>query len=212
MTLEPTRRPLTDSERRLLQSRIRDLQARGRRGRTVAVPITAAVVLVLWLATMLASDAPPLVITGFWLLFGVGLALWMRHDASKDARSLGAMASGLQSALKMSAADVYDVRARAFAEFEEIEDEGACYAFELSDNRLLFVVGQEFYESAKFPSLDFSLVHVLNEAGQTVDVVMDKRGPKAKPARTIPASVKEGMDMPEHLEVRLGTIESLWSS
>ena len=212
MILEPTRRPLTDSERRLLQSRIRDLQARGRRGRSVAAPITAAVVLVLWLATMLASDAPWLGITGFWLVFGAGLALWMRHDASREARSLDVIAAGLRSALKMSAADVYDVKARAFAEFEEAEDEGACYAFELSDNRLLFVVGQEFYESAKFPSLDFSLVHILNEAGQTVDVVMDKRGPKAKPARTIPASAKEAMETPEHLEVRLGTIESLWSS
>lgn len=210
MTLEPTRRPLTDAERRFLQSRIRDVQSRGRRGRAVAVPITAVVVLVLWLATMLASDAPPLVITGFWLVFGIGLALWMRRDANKDARSFNTMAADLQSALKMNAADIYDVKARAFAEFEEVEDEGACYAFELSGNRLLFVAGQEFYESAKFPSLDFSLVYVLNESGQTVEMVVDKRGPKAKPTRTIPASAKEGMEMPEHLDVRFGTIESLY--
>ena len=158
---------------------------------------------------MLASDAPRLVITAFWLVFGVGLALWMRRDAGRDARSFDAMGAGLQSALKMNAADVYDVKARAFAEFEEVEDEGACYAFELSDNRLVFIAGQEFYESARFPSLDFSLVYVLDEAGRTVDMVIDKRGAKAKPARTIPASAKKDMEMPEHLEVRAGTIDGL---
>lgn len=209
MTLDSTRRPLTDSERRLLQSRIREFQARGRRARTVAAPITAGVVLVLWVATLLASDSPPLVITGFWLVCGGGLALWMRRDAGRDAQNFNAMAAGLQSALKMNAADVFDVRALAYAEFEEVEDEGACYAFELSDNRLVFIAGQEFYESARFPSHDFSLVYVLDEAGRTVDMVIDKRGPKAKPARTIPASAKKGMELPEHLEVRPGTIDSL---
>ena len=209
MTLNPSRRPLTDSERRLLQSRIRNLQARARRGRAVATPITAGVVVVLWAATMVASDAPRLVVTGFWLLFGVGLALWMRRDAGRDARSFDAIAAGLKSALKVNTADVYDVKARAFVEFEEIEDEGACYTFELPDNRLVFITGQEFYESAKFPSLDFSLVYVLDEAGQAVDMVIEKRGPKARPAKTIPASAKKDVEMPEHLEVREGTLDDL---
>jgi hypothetical protein len=209
MTLESTRRPLTSSEQRLLQSRIRDLQARGRRGRAVAAPITGGVVLVLWVATLLASDAPPLVITAFWLVCGGGLAFWMRRDAGRDARSFEGMAAGLQSALKMNTADVYDVKARAFAEFDEVEDEGACFAFELSGNRLVFIAGQEFYESARFPSLDFSVVYVLDEAGRTVDMVIEKRGPKTKPARRIPASAKKGMEMPEHLEVRPGTIDGL---
>jgi len=52
------------------------------------------------------------------------------------------MAAGLQSALKKNAAEVYDVKSRAFAEFEEVEDEGACYAFELFDARLVFITGQ----------------------------------------------------------------------
>ena len=78
--LEPTRRPLTASEQRLLHSRISDLQARGRRGRAVALPVTAAVVLVLWAMTMLASDAPRLVITGFWLVFGVGHG-WIAEES-----------------------------------------------------------------------------------------------------------------------------------
>ena len=104
------------------------------------------------------------------------------------------------------------MKARAFAEFEEVEDEGACYAFELSDNRLVFITGQEFYEGARFPSLDFSLVHLLDDAGQTVDLVIEKRGAKAAPARTIPASMKQSLEPPEHLELRPGTIETLEQS
>ena len=68
---------------------------------------------------------------------------------------------------------------------------------------------EEFYESAKFPSLDFSLVYVLDDEGRTVDMLVDKRGNKAKPARTIPASFKRSLEMPEHLEVRAGGIDDV---
>ena len=35
---------------------------------------------VLWLATMLASDAPWMVITGFWAVAWIGLTLWGMKD------------------------------------------------------------------------------------------------------------------------------------
>ena len=210
--LEAVRRPLTNSERRLIRARIRDLQRRSSRGQALVVPLTGGVILTLWLVTMLASDAPPLIITGFWLVVGLGLALWTRRDMAHDTHALNAIAAGLQSALKMNVSDVYTVQARSFVEFEEIEDEGACYAFELFDNRLVFIVGQEFYESARFPSLDFSLVYVLDEAGQTVELMIEKRGAKVTPARTVPASWKERIELPEHLEVRPGTIDNLEQS
>lgn len=207
--LDSHRRALTDRERRLIRSRIRALQARGHRARTLALPLSSGVVLILWLATLLASDAPWTVITAFWLLVGGGIAMWVRRDMRKDESQLNAVAAGLSSALTRNEADVQDVRAVAFAEFEEIEDEGACYAFELPNQRLVFIMGQEFYAGAKFPSLDFSLVHVLDEAGNTVDMVIEKRSPRAAPAKTIAAAVKQRMTLPEYLEVRPGTIETL---
>jgi hypothetical protein len=102
---------------------------------------------------------------------------------------------------------VYDIRARAFAQFEEVEDEGACYAFELEGDRLVFITGQEFYEGARFPSLGFSLVYVLDERERTVDMFVDKRGAKTAPAKTISAASKQALDIPEHLEVRSGRID-----
>jgi hypothetical protein len=56
---------------------------------------------------------------------------------------------------------------------------------------------------------DFSLVYVLDEADQSVDTLIDKRGAKAAPARRIPAAVKQRLDVPDHLEVRKGRIADL---
>ena len=204
--LESHRRPLTDQERRTLRAKIRSLQQRGVRSRTGWIPIAAVVILVLWLLTILASDAPWMVVTAFWLVTGAVIALWVGRDMSKHGSQFGDMAARLQSALVANAADVYDVRARAFIEFEEEEDEGACYGFEIDGPRLVFVSGQEFYPGARFPSLDFSLVYVVDEAGRTVDMLIDKRGARARPARTIPA--REHAERPEHLEVRAGTIDT----
>jgi hypothetical protein len=206
---EPSRRPLTQAERRALRATIRSLTVRGRRASIVWLPIAGGLVLVLWVWTILASDAPWFIVTAFWLIAGGGITLWVRRDMRTHGSHLEGMARGLQSALRRNAADVYDVRARAFAELEEIEDEGACYAFEIEGGRLAFIQGQEFYESARFPSLDFSLVHVLDEAGRTVETLIDKRGAKAAPARRIPAAIKQRLVVPDHLEVRVGRIDDL---
>ena len=207
--LDPSRRPLTAAEKRLLRQKIRDLTARGRRASSVSVPLTAGIVLLLWIWTVLASDAPWIVVSAFWLAVGGAIAVWVRRDMRGHARQLRGMADGLASALQRNVADVYDIRARAFAQFEEIEDEGACYAFELEDDRVVFISGQEFYEGAKFPSLDFSLVYVLDGSGATVDMTIEKRGARVAPARVIPTALKRTLDIPDHLEVRSGTIGDL---
>jgi hypothetical protein len=37
-------------------------------------------------------------------------------------------------------------------EFEEIEDEGACFAFQIEGrNEIVFLSGQEFYEGPRLP-------------------------------------------------------------
>ena len=206
---ESVRRPLKPAETRFLQAKIKNLFGRGQRTSKVYLPIVAAITVVLWLLTVFIADAPLLVITVFWFLTGAVLALWVRRDAMKDATQLQSMVEGLQSALKRNAADVYDVRAKDFVEFEEIEDEGASYAFELEDGRVLFISGQEFYPGAKFPSRDFSLVYFLDENGQTVDMEIEKRGGRASPQRLIPAAIKERLEIPEHLETRPGGIAHL---
>ena len=95
------------------------------------------------------------------------------------AKQFESMSRGLESALRRNTGDVYDIRATSFAEIEEIEDEGACYAFEMENGLVAFIQGHEFYDSARFPSLDFPLLYVLDETGHTVEMLIDKRGAKA---------------------------------
>jgi len=207
--LESHRRPLTEGERRVLRARIRNLRGRSDRARTRWIPIGIGVIAVLWLLTMLASDAPWTVVTAFWIVVGAGIALWVRRDMRAHAGQFDAIATGLRSALAANVAEVFDVRAKAFVEFEEVDDEGACYAFEIDGPRVVFVNGQEFYAGARFPSLDFSLVYLCDQAGRRVDILIDKRGPKAAPTQTIPAARTQQIRRPEHLEVRAGSVDTL---
>lgn len=171
-----------------------------------------AVVGALWLATLAASDVPWPVITAFWMVVGGGILLWVRHDLQKGSRDLESVLRGYESALRVDRAEVFDIRSDAFVEFQEVEDEGACFAFEIEGERLVFLDGQAYYPGIKFPSHDFSLVHIVDEHGRIVDSQIEKRGPRAEPKRVVPASRKLGLRIPEHLEVvdgRLDDVEAL---
>ena len=209
-SLQPTRRPLTAAEARLLRARISSLRTRGQRAASAGLWIGIVAIAILWALTLLVSDAPPLVVTGFWLVAGIAIILWVRRDLGADRRAMDSMAAGLQSALSRNLALVYDIRSSGFVEFEEMEDEGACYAFQLKDtDRLVFLSGQEFYEEARFPSLDFALVFPLDEADRPVDMLIDKRGAKTSPERRIPAAVKGKFRIPEDLQLVPGGLSRI---
>lgn len=90
-SLQPSRRPLTNSELRLLRAKARSLKARGRRGATNLVITGIGIFLALWLVTVFVSDAPLLVITLFWGAVACVIMLWIVGDARKDARRFDAM-------------------------------------------------------------------------------------------------------------------------
>jgi hypothetical protein len=208
--LETHVRDLTKSERRLLQSNRRNVRHKSR-GRALVVT-GVAVFGTLWLLTLAASEISWPIVTAFWLVAGTGIMLWVRHDAGKNDARLDAMGDQIDSSLRANTAKIFDVKATAFVAFEEVEDEGACYVFELADNTLLCLSGQQYYETAKFPSLDFSLVQILDEDGRIVDEWIQKRGPKAAPVRVIPASAKWNMELPNDQQTitgRLGDLEDL---
>jgi len=207
-TLAPGTRALRPAERRLLSRKAGALRSRASAAPGV-VRVGATGTGILWLLTLLASDEHWLVVTLFWIVVGGGIVLWLLRDARRNAAHLRAMARAAESALEADRAEVYDFRARAFAELEEYEDEGACFAFDLGDGRLAFVVGQRFYPEARFPSLDFSLVHPLDGEGAPVDEWIEKRGRRAEPDRVIPAAVKRELEIPEHLGVVRGSLERL---
>jgi hypothetical protein len=215
--LEARERSLTDAEQRLIDRQIRGLASQSvRQRRALSVGIVA--VFVLWALTLVASDAPWWVVTAFWLVVGAVIVVWVHRDLRATGVVVDQMRIGLESARRHNRARVVDVRSRAFAEFEEVDDEGACYAFEVAGPRLVFIVGQQYYAEARFPSLDFSLVEILDESGGVASEHLEKRGPRAKPALVVPAATKLTLRPPEHLEVVEGsvveveTIMAAWSA
>lgn len=207
--LEPSRRPLRVAEARLLGARMAAVDAA-----SAALPASvllpgAAVFAVLWSTTLMLSNAPAAVITGFWVLVGGAITFWVYREQRRDLLGAVLNRERLESALRRGEADIYDFRCRAFVQFDELEDEGACYAFELEDGRLAFLCGQEFYPRARFPSLDFSLVFPIDENGDAVDMYIEKRGPRMTPARTLRSADRERLGITTSLEVRSGRIEDL---
>ena len=210
-TLEPRIRPLTDAERVHLRRLVHELQARreaARRGTWIAL---AAGVLVLWIVTLLASDAPAVWVTLFWLAAGAVLAVWLGRDLRRETAHLPAVTASIESALERGEAASSDIVARAYVEFEEVEDEGACWAFDLGDGRIVFIVGQEYYREDRFPSHDFSIVEPLDERGRSAHEWIEKRGDAAAPARVIAADVKWKLadGIPGHLGVIRAELDRL---
>lgn len=211
MQLDSRTRPLTEAERRLLRCKVRHHGLRLGRVERAAGGGAVVVVGVLWVLTVLATDVSWIVVTAFWLILGGVIYLWVRRDFRKEAAHLPAMVAALESALRRDQVEAYDILARAYAELEEVEDEGAFWAFDLGDGRIVFLAGQQFYPSARFPSLDFSAVYPLDERGGTTDMWLQKRGDAVPPARVLPATLKQELagHLPEPLEVMEGTLDRL---
>ena len=191
-------RPLSDDERRHLTERL----ANARRESSMALVKTGAagalVCGALALATLLASDAPRVVILAFWSVLWIVLTLWIGMPWRKLMRG---QIPVFEEALGVNRAREIRLQSDRVVEFEEEEDEGACYAFEHDATSSIFVVGQEFYEDDDFPNSDFSMTEILGERGQPIDVVLTKRGRKLQPERVIPASIKNTLQLPDTLAV-----------
>jgi hypothetical protein len=95
-----------------------------------------------------------------------------------------------EDALRRNEVQEIKIQSDALVELEEIEDEGACFAFQLNDHRIVFVSGQDYYSSARFPNDDFSVIRVYDSRRFLVQEFVEKRGIKLKSKRSIPAKVK----------------------
>jgi hypothetical protein len=206
MALTRTKRPLSNAETRLLTRRLTSVQKARRRAifRVTAsgAPITGA----LCILTLLASSTDPRIVVGFWLAVTLLLISWV---SSERRRAFSTSIGRLESALRGNTAEVVRATSPQCLAFEEIEDEGACYAFQVEAQQVLFVIGQDFYESARFPNSDFSLVHIRAESGDLVEMAFLSGGSKLKPARIVPATVKATLKIPEHLTVIDGSLADL---
>jgi hypothetical protein len=165
------------------------------------------IIAVLWGLTLLATRKV-LVPTIFWVLIGTLICIWAWAEAVRPHRKRIAES---EDAIKNARADEAIISTDAVVEFHEIEDEGACYAFQIEKDKIVFVCGQDFYTGPKFPSTDFSIVSVYGRNGDFVQLLIEKRGEKLQPIRTISADVKAHLHIPEHLEIVAGKLDDLES-
>jgi hypothetical protein len=167
---------------------------------------TLAIVLPLWALTLWASNVRWPVVTLVWTAIGSVLFAWNGLTERRDARRREAE---LQAAMQQNSANVVRVVSQSVVELEEREDEGACYAFQLPNEEIVFVVGQEFYESARFPNSDFSLVEITDNRGRVVEFFIAKDGVKLTPVRQVPAAARARLREPQHLELLKGRLDDL---
>jgi hypothetical protein len=118
----------------------------------------------------------------------------------------------LESALRAGRAREIRIQSPRVVEFEEEEDEGACYAFEHDAGSSIFIVGQEFYEDEGFPNADFSIVEILGESGTPIDSRVVPHGRKLTPERIVPAAVKHRLELPDHLAVVAAPLDRVESA
>jgi hypothetical protein len=190
-------RSLEASERLEIGGRRDQAVAAGRRAIVGFGSASLLVCGVLAVLTLVVSDAPPVVVVGFWAALAVLFALWTGLPARRHWLE---RAASLEQALVTNRARVTRINTSRVVEFEEVEDEGACFAFDAGPGRTIVVAGQEFYADDTFPNSDFSIVEVQGPAG-AVDVVITRAGRKVEPERRVSAAQKRSMELPDHLEI-----------
>lgn len=212
MTLmENTVRSLSEKERRLLNAATALRQRRLDKLHRRMLVIGLLQFLVIWGVMLMATIADKKGPTWYWsMLIALGIALPIALWSYLSLKpKLIADVRNFESALRRNEARVIRIQSDRMVEFEEEEDEGACYAFQLKNYRIVFVAGQEFYPAAKFPNDDFSLISIYGDNDVLVEELIEKHGLRLKPARTISSKQKATMIIPYHLETIAGDLDRI---
>ena len=210
-TIETTVRPLTEKERRLLSSalawRKRRQQTLPRRMLLIGLAIFASFSAITVIATV-ADKGGPAWYYCLLISFAITLliSLWSYFDLRpKFQREVDVY----RRALLRNEARVTRIQSSSIVEFEEQEDEGACYAFQLDGDQVVFVSGQDFYPSARFPNSDFSVIKIYADDGKLVEHLIEKNGVKLKPLRKISFQRKSRIRIPENFETINADLEHI---
>ena len=149
------------------------------------------------------------------ILFGVALVytlivFWVFVEESVK---LTKKQKSINFALSENVTNYIRVTTNSYIQLTEEEDEGVHYLFQLDNNRILSIGGQDFYPNSKFPNTDFEIVQCLGVKNETILLETYNYGKKLKPK--IKISGKEKWDLlgspnypdPEKFTIISGRIE-----
>jgi hypothetical protein len=209
MMLPSQNRPLNEKERSYLRSQraalMRQREALLRRMLWMYVIVFGA------LAGLTALDVKKHVIMIF-ACWGVGGALICVWAYVPERRKLSRRIVEYDSVVATGICAERQIKANRMWEFEEQENEGVCYAFELQSGGVAIVAGQDFYAAARFPNSDFSIIEFYSQEGNLNDFLIEKRGTKMIAERVIPGREKKGLDIPQSGAFLDGTLEQAYAS
>jgi hypothetical protein len=210
-TMEKTVRQFKEEERRLLSWalawRKRRVKSLHRRIIVIALALFAVFSGAIIIATIADKKGPSWY---YACLIGAGIAFPIALWSYLSIRAKFIAGVHLfESALRRGEACVTRIQSDAMVEFEEEEDEGACYAFQLKDRQIVFISGQEFYPSARFPNTDFSLVTVHGNEGVLAARFIEKNGTKLKALKQISAWQKSRLRIPDNMEIVEGNVDQI---
>lgn len=175
---EQIERPLNAAEIRMLRSRI----DRAHRDRRLSVQIR-----------QLLGLAPPIVIVATLFSWFVGrspaigvlsgvafVAIMAPLVVLRNRRAQDRAISGHSNALAIDRAIVHSVQAHYCVRFEEREDEGDLWLFQVGADELLALQGQIYYETKRFPALKFEVVEI-----PSLPVAIRAQSAKVTPDETV---------------------------
>jgi hypothetical protein len=199
-------RRLSEKERRLLTGALTHRQRRFKSFAKRQLVAGLGIFGILWAGTMMATHDPWYIVTTIWVAIGGAIFVWVYLSERPKQKAGVELYAG---ALRRNQALETRIQSEEMVKLEEEEDEGACYAFQLSGEHIVFISGQDFYPSARFPNTDFSLVQIYDENEVLVETFIEKHGMKLKPNRKISAEQKSKMKVPYHLQVIEGKLDDL---
>jgi hypothetical protein len=170
--------------------------------------MNASLFALFWALPVWVFHQSPLISLILWPIAAAYLNVYFYFNGRRERRRAA-------SVLRRNTALEYRIRSEEVIGWQEWEDEGACWAFQLARNKILFLCGQDFYEAPDFPNDDFSIVKILaeGEVGQGYGII-ETRGRKLTPLRIIPTQTWKEMTYPAHFEIvdgRLTDLETILS-
>jgi hypothetical protein len=150
---------------------------------------------------------------GIWILYAildpvlvaviVFMATWEWRDRLKGSR---AYLGNLEGAIRANRAIEDRIEAPAMISFEEIEDEGLSYAYQVEPNVVLFLsIGQEYELDRRVRCDAFSIVQILGPKDLVFDSYVAKHGMPLSPARVISAEEQKALGFGRGSRLPVGT-------
>ena len=208
-------RALNENEKRILNNDIKQIKNRIKRSNKIYF-IMSMVILAIGIPLAISQVKRGDKILGY-LAFGtlavyLLIVLWVKiEEKIKSSRSI----QNIKTAITNNSVEVLYCQSNKMIKLEEFEDEGPHYLFQVEDNKILSLGGQEFYETESFPNTEFEIIRCYGN--ETFPIIFKKYnyGEKLKPIRTI--SGKEKLKLmksrkypdPEKFEVIEGRLENI---